>query len=287
LIDVDLPGMVPTVERVERAITERTKAVVLAHTLGYPFDTRGMRALCNKHGLWLVEDCCDALGSPGVMKYADLSTLSFYPAHQITTTEGGAVLYDDLALGKIVNSYRDWGRDCWCAPGHDNTCGIRFVGGQDHKYTYSHIGYHLAMTEFAGAMGAVQMDRLKEFVHARNNNHSRLHNEMLRLGMDKRFILPPGFEASWFGFALLCIPPINRDALTQYLEERGIQTRRMFGGNLTRQPAYQGVNMIIAEPLLNTDIVHDCGFWVGCWPGLSSEQLDAIVQSICEYVEGK
>lgn len=285
LVDVNLPGMDANIDQVEAAITDKTKAIFLPHTLGYPFNTKRVRSICNKHNLWMVEDCCDGLGSPGTM-LGDLATLSFFPAHQITTGEGGAVLYDQPILGKLLNSFCSWGKDCWCPPGRDNTCGVRFAGGGDHKYEFSHIGYHLSMTEFQGALGAVQMERLPGFVSARACNHAYLRDELSTRGMEKYFILPPDTAASWFGFALICIPPINRDTLTFFLEERGVQTRRMFGGNLLRQPAFRNINARVEFPLLNTDLVNDRGLWLGCWPGLTRDQLDAIVSELVNYVEG-
>ena len=286
LIDVELPSLTPSIERVRAAVTPRTRAIVLAHTLGYPLPMTELRALCSEHKLWLVGDACDALGSPGVFDGADLSTLSFYPAHQICAGEGGAVLTHSPALGKIVRSLRDWGRDCDCATGQDNKCGRRFAGDYDHKYTYSRIGYHLAMTDFQGALGAAQMDRLGEFVHNRWLNHKYLHASMVVACLTDYFILPPDELASWFGFCLICKPPIKRNEITRYLESEGVQTRLVFGGNLTRQPAYRYFNHHVVGELTNTDNVHDNAFWVGCWPGLTIEQLDYTIETIKGYVEG-
>lgn len=280
-VDCELPSMEPTLDAIEAAITPRTRAVMLAHTLGMPLP-EGLRELCDARGLFLIDDCCDALGSPRTM-IGDLSTLSFFPAHQVCAGEGGAVLVDSPKLAKVVRSYRDWGRDCWCEPGTDNTCGRRFAGEYDHKYTYSRIGYHLAMTEFQGAIGSVQMDRLFDFVSLRATNHAFLNMLMTKAGMDEYFILPPDVFASWFGYALICKSPVSRNAITQWLEAKGVQTRVVFGGNLLRQPAYAGFD---AGPMPNADIVHDSAFWVGCWPGLGPEQLEYTVNSIVEYCKG-
>ncbi len=286
-VDVDLPGMTPDFEQIKAAITKWTKAVVVAHPLGMPVNMPKIAQLCKDHGLWLVEDCCDSLGSPLTHQFSDISTLSFFPAHQITTGEGGAVLVDNPRLAKIIRSLRDWGRDCWCEPGQDNTCGTRFEGEYDHKCTYSRVGYHLAMTEMQAAIGVAQMDKLPGFVEARKNNHAYLHAQMSAAGMDKFFLLPPDVEASWFGFALIC-NHVTRNLITQFLEDKGIQTRVVFGGNLIRQPAYKGMlnPMWYTAELPNTDLVHNNGFWVGCWPGLKQAQLDYIVNSIVEYCGG-
>jgi CDP-6-deoxy-D-xylo-4-hexulose-3-dehydrase len=270
----------PTLEQVEAAITPRTGGIVLAHTLGCPLP-RGLRELADARGLFLVDDCCDALGSPDTF-IGHASTLSFYPAHQICAGEGGAVLVDNPALAKVVRSLREWGRDCWCEPGHDNTCGKRFDGDYDHKYTYSRIGYHLGITEFEGALGNAQMDRLEEFIFFRSSNHNYLWSQMKEKGLDRFFIFPPDDLASWFGFALICKLPILRNSITQWLEGEGIQTRLVFGGNLTRQPAFRQY----AGTFPNADKVHFSAFWVGCWPGLDKAQLDFIVESISDFVGG-
>lgn len=286
LIDVRLPDLTPSHEMVRDAMTENTKAIMLAHTLGMPLNMPALRALANERGVWLVEDCCDALGSPWTMHHADLSTLSFYPAHQITTGEGGAVLASSPRLGKILRSLRDWGRDCWCDSGQDNACGRRFDGDYDHKYTYSRMGYHLAMTDMQAAIGAAQMDRLNGFVGARARNHAYLHDQAQRRGLERHFMLPQPVFASWFGFALICREHVDRRAVTRYLEGRGVQTRLIFGGNLLRQPAFRNARRVVHGDLANTDIVHERAFWVGCWPGLEPEQLDYIVQCLVDFVEG-
>lgn len=282
-VDCSLPSLVPTLEQIQAAYTSRTRAVMLAHTLGMPLPA-DLRAWCETKGLLLIDDTCDALGSPHTCT-GHLSTLSFFPAHQICAGEGGAVLTDNPLLAKIVRSLRDWGRDCWCEPGHDNTCGKRFDGVYDHKYTYSRIGFHLAMNEFQGAIGSAQMDRIDEFVSARAKNHAYLAMKLIAAGMEEYFFLPPNEYASWFGFTLICKPPIDRNALTRWLETQEIQTRLVFGGNLTRQPAFKRYHLL-SERLSGADIVHDRAFFVGCWPGLEQAQLDHIVDSIVEYTRG-
>jgi CDP-4-dehydro-6-deoxyglucose reductase, E1 len=286
LIDVTLPGMVADTSRLEAALSTRTKAVIFAHTLGYPFDVEEVKLFCEMHGLWMIEDCCDALGTAGIMQ-GDLSTLSFYPAHQITCGEGGAVLTDSPKLAKLVRSFRDWGKDCWCDCGVDNTCGKRFDGEIDHKYLFSHIGYNLKMSDLHAAVGVAQMDKLEGFVEARQKNHAILQTSLEDV-IDDYFELPwPQYYVSWFGFALICKPPIERNAITRWLEAQGIQTRVVFGGNVLRQPAYRFFNHRVIGDVPNTDIVHDRAFWVGCWPGLTVEQLDYTVAKIAEYCSGK
>lgn len=281
-IDIDLPSMVPSVDKVLDAITHKTRAIVLAHTLGYPAPIRELRKECETRGIWLVEDCCDALGSPYTME-ADIATLSFFPAHQICAAEGGALLTRSPALAKIARSLRDWGKDCWCSPGEDNTCGKRFAGEYDHKYTFARLGYNLKMTEFQGALGSAQMDQLPEFIRRRSANHAYLNACMAKAGMDEFFILPPALEASWFGYCLICKPPIARNDLVAWLELRGVQTRMVFGGNLLRQPALRGAQYRVHGGLDNTNLVHDNAFWIGCWPGLCGDQMDYAVNSIVEY----
>jgi CDP-4-dehydro-6-deoxyglucose reductase, E1 len=255
---------------------------VLAHTLGMPFNVFDVQSICLAYNLWMVEDCCDALGTPGIMR-GDLSTLSFFPAHQMTTGEGGAVLTDSPKLAKLLRSFRDWGKDCWCLPGDDNTCGKRFDGEYDHKYTFSHIGYHLAMTDLQAAIGIAQVEKQPGFVDARDRNHAYLQKRMVDKKQEQFFMLPPDNKASWFGYALICNPNIQRNFLQRWLESQDIQTRLVFGGNLLRQPAFKHMDCRIVGDLTNTDIVHERALWVGCWPGLTYEQLDYIVYSVVEY----
>ena len=291
-VDVKLPQMTVDVSQLDEAYSSRTRAVVLAHTLGYPFDLEPVKQFCEMHNLYLVEDTCDALGSEynaqKVGTYGDFSTFSFYPAHQVATGEGGAVVARTALRAKIAESYRDWGRDCWCAPGKDNTCGTRFDGEYDHKYTYSHIGYHLAMTEFEGAVGVAQMERLPEFVKQRQENHDFLLYYAEDLGLNEYFILPYAephvVSVSWFGFAMICEYYVNRNDLCHYLDGAGVGNRPVFGGNLLRQPAYKDIKYRVIGDLPNSNIVHERAFWIGCWPGLETSQLEYAMEMITQYV---
>jgi CDP-6-deoxy-D-xylo-4-hexulose-3-dehydrase len=292
-LDVELGTYDIDVKNLERALTEKTKAVFIAHTLGNPFNLRFVRDFCDAHKLWLIEDMCDAFGATyenqNVGTFGDIATLSFYPAHHITTGEGGAVLTNRPMLKKIIESFRDWGRDCWCAPGHDNTCEKRFqhqLGdlpyGFDHKFTYSHIGYNLKATDMQAAVGVKQLDRLDEFVSKRRENWSTLSGLLENIDW---LILPKPTEnsnPSWFGFAITIKPDsrVNTRDLTMSLNSKGIGTRQLFGGNLVRQPAYRNTDFRIVGDLINTDIVMNNTFWVGVWPGLSPEMLDFVAESI-------
>lgn len=280
-VDVDLPGLVPSAERIRKAISGKTKAVILAHTMGMAFDVTGIKAICEEHNLTLIEDCCDALGTPGIMQ-GDMSTLSFYPAHQVTTAEGGAVLTDNPQTARILRSLRDWGKDCWCKPGQDDTCHRRFAGEYDHKYTFSRLGYHLAMTDLQAAIGIGQMDKLSSFVSDRSINHQWLHAQFVEKGLEKYYMLPPDEYASWFGFVVIC-KGFSRQQLVTFLEDNQIQTRLVFGGNLLYQPAFRDVKYRCAESLPNTDRVHHDAVWVGCWPGLEAKQLEYIVARFDEF----
>lgn len=299
-VDISLPIYNVDVSRLEAALSERTRAVILAHTLGNPFDVAAVVDFAQRHDLWLIEDCCDALGSTydgrRVGAFGDLATLSFYPAHHITTGEGGCVLTNNARLKVLVESFRDWGRDCWCEPGCDNTCGKRFnkqLGdlpfGYDHKYTYSHIGYNLKMTDMQAAVGLAQMAKLPEFIAARQENFRRLREGLADL--EEHLILPqatPCSEPSWFGFPLAVRQPdrLPRAAVIAGLERRRIATRLLFGGNLVRQPAYAGEHYRVAGALDVTDAVMAQTFWVGVYPGLSRDMLDYVVEAfheICRY----
>ncbi len=297
-VDVELETYDATVEAVEAAITPKTKAIFMVHTLGNPFDVVKMRELADAHGLWLIEDTCDAIGGSihgqSVGTVGDMATVSFYPAHHITMGEGGAVLSQRPALKKITESFRDWGRDCWCEPGKDNTCGKRFdwqLGdlpcGYDHKYTYSHIGYNLKVSDMQAAIGVSQLDKLDGFVEKRRENWTYLRKALAPY--EEHFHLPratAGSEPSWFGFALTIREgsPMSRDKLVRFLDERKIGTRLLFGGNLLRQPAYLGVPHRVHGSLTNADRITEGTFWIGVWPGLTSPMLDYMVESIGEFV---
>ena len=300
-VDVDLATYVANDEALENAIGPKTKAIMMAHTLGNPFNLELVERLVKKHNLWMVEDSCDALGGTYQGKnlgtFGDLSTFSFYPAHHITTGEGGAVLIKKVAHKVLVESFRDWGRDCWCAPGCDNTCLKRYdwkLGelpeGYDHKYTYSHLGYNLKSGDIQAAIGLAQLERLDNFVSLRRRNWDYLYNGLKSL--EEFFILPKPTEhsdPSWFGFALTLRSntPISRNKLVESLNEKKIGTRLLFGGNLLRQPAFIGTPRRVIGDLTNTDIVMNDTFWLGVWPGLSLEMLDYVIEQVTELVSKK
>jgi CDP-6-deoxy-D-xylo-4-hexulose-3-dehydrase len=295
-LDVTIPTYDVDIDRLEAAISPRTKAIFMAHTLGNPFDLAAVADCAKRHGLWLIEDCCDALGSTYQGRLAgtfgDLSTFSFYPAHHITMGEGGAVLTNSRQLKKLVESFRDWGRDCWCQTGHDNTCRRRFdwkLGelpyGYDHKYTYSHIGYNLKLTDMQAAVGVAQLDKLPDFIRQRRENFRKLYEGLSDL--QDIFVLPQateGSDPSWFGFPIgvRTDAPFSREELLRHLETQRVGTRLLFGGNLLRQPAYQGLNYRVVGELSNSDWVMNQVFWIGVYPGLDAarvaHQLDAIHQ---------
>lgn len=296
-VDSEIGTYNPSPAAVEAAISPRTRAIMLAHTLGNPFDAAALRALSDRHGLWLVEDCCDALGSTlnghKVGSFGHIGTLSFYPAHHITMGEGGAVFTVDRELKQILESLRDWGRDCWCNPGCDNTCGKRFdwqhgelPPGYDHKYVYSHLGYNLKITDMQAAVGLAQLDRIDDFIAARRDNFARL-TELLQ-PLAEFFILPeasPGSIPSWFGFPLTLREdaPFNRIDLLRFLDQRKIGSRLLFAGNLIRQPYFLERPRRIAGRLDNADIIMQRTFWLGVWPGLGDEQLRYIAQSLGDF----
>ncbi len=296
-LDIVLPTYDVDTKRLEEALTPKTRAIMMAHTLGNPFDLGTITAFAKKHNLWLVEDNCDALGSTYDGKltgtFGDLSTVSFYPAHHITMGEGGAVLTNRPRLKTIVESLRDWGRDCWCPPGCDNTCGKRFewkLGdlpqGYDHKYIYSHVGYNLKVTDMQAAVGVSQMKKLPAFIEARKENFRILYEALKPL--EEFLILPeatPKSDPSWFGFLLTVRPeaPFTRDELVQHLNVAKIGTRLLFAGNLTRQPAYKDVNYRVVGELTNTDMVMNSTFWVGVYPGLTPPMLQYIAQNIHDF----
>ena len=299
-VDVTLPTYNVDVTQLETAVSSRTRAVILAHTLGNPFDLERVTAFARRHGLWLIEDCCDAVGSTyrgrKVGTFGDLATTSFYPAHHITMGEGGAVLTNQPLLKSLVESFRDWGRDCWCAPGCDNTCGKRFAWhlgelpcGYDHKYTYSHIGYNLKMTDMQAAVGVAQLQKLDDFVAARRRNFRILRQGLAEL--EEFFLLPEatdGADPSWFGFPIGVRPgaPFSRNQTIAWLEQRKIATRLLFGGNLIRQPAYRDCQFRVAAPLDNTDFVMENVFWIGLYPGLSRAALEYMVDSLVTLTRG-
>jgi len=294
-IDVDSLTHNIDVDKVEPAINEKTKAIVIAHSLGNPFNLKRIVELCKKYKLWLIEDNCDALGSKYNGQYTgtfgDIGTLSFYPAHHITMGEGGAVFTNQTELKKIIESYRDWGRDCYCEPGKDNTCGKRFkwkLGdlpeGYDHKYTYSHIGYNLKITDMQAACGLAQLNKLEYFIKKRKDNFNYIFE---RLQTCKEFIELPvatkNSEPSWFGFPITMKEnsPVRRLDLIEYLTQKNIGTRLLFAGNLTKQPSMEGINFKVFDNLKNTDRIMNNTFWVGVYPGLTEEMLDFV----CDHIE--
>ncbi len=296
-VDVELATHNIDASKIEAAISPKTKAIMLAHSLGNPFNVDVVTALCKKYKLWLVEDCCDALGATygGQMvgTFGDIATLSFYPAHHITMGEGGAVFTNNAELKQIAESFRDWGRDCYCPPGKDNTCNKRFCWklgnlpeGYDHKYTYSHLGYNLKITDMQAACALAQLDRVDEFIAARRANFAYLKN---RLQSCNEFLhLPevtPNSEPSWFGFPVILKESsgVKRVDLINYLDQNRIGTRLLFAGNLTRQPYMLGRNFRISGDLVNTDIVMNQTFWLGVYPGLSNDHLNYVVDRLEEF----
>lgn len=295
-VDVDIETHNVDVDALEAAITDKTRAVMIAHSLGNPFNVVRVAEICKKHDLFLIEDCCDAFGATAggqnVGTFGDIATLSFYPAHHITMGEGGAVLMDSAGLAKITESFRDWGRDCYCAPGKDNTCGNRFgwrLGslpeGYDHKYTYSHIGYNLKVSDMQAALGVSQLKKLDHFIARRRENFDGLESRIRAAGLDRFFHLPeatPGTEPSWFGYLLTIRDDsgINRNLLTRTLEEQKVGTRLLFAGNLTRQPAFKDVAYRIHGGLENTDKIMRDSFWLGVWPGIDDARLDYMVETL-------
>jgi CDP-6-deoxy-D-xylo-4-hexulose-3-dehydrase len=297
-VDVDIPSYNIKADDIEIAITPKTKAIMLAHALGNPFNLSVVMAIAKKYNLWVVEDDCDSLGATYDGKktgtFGDLATLSFYPAHHITMGEGGAVLVNNASLKKITESFRDWGRDCWCPPGKDNTCGERYCqklgdlpDGYDHKYTYSHIGFNLKVTDMQAAVGLSQLTKADYFVARRKENHAIL-TEMFK-EFEEHFILPvatENSEPSWFGFMLTIRKgsPIDRNKFVEYLEQNKIGTRLFFGGNLLKQPAYYNLNYRKIDDLKNTDLLMNNSFWLGVWPGLNNLHYDYIISVVRKYI---
>ena len=297
-VDIEICTYNIDVSKIEAAIGPRTKAIMLAHTLGNPFNLGVIKAVCKKHNLWLIEDCCDALGSTyqGQMvgTFGDIGTLSFYPAHHITMGEGGAVFTNNLELKQIAESFRDWGRDCYCPPGKDNTCGKRFCWklgnlpeGYDHKYTYSHLGYNLKITDMQAACGLAQLDSLQEFVAKRKLNFKFLKE---RLNKSEEFLILPtpteGTDPSWFGFPITMREnsPVSRLDLLTYLDQEKVGTRLLFAGNLTRQPYMLGKNFRVSGELKNSDRVMNDTFWIGVQPALTEEMLDYSASKIENFL---
>ncbi len=297
-LDVTLPTYELDVSRLVEAYSPKVKAVMVAHTLGNVFNLGAVTEFCKKHNLWLIEDCCDALGSTyrgqKVGTFGDIATVSFYPAHHITMGEGGAVLTDKPALQVLIDSFRDWGRDCWCEPGVDNTCGKRFewqLGtlpcGYDHKYTYSHIGYNLKATDMQASLGVSQIAKLPEFIARRKENFAYLKAALKPL--EDVLMLPVAgadSDPSWFGFPIGVKPGagFTRDQMTRALEAQKIGTRLVFAGNLLRQPAYEGIECRVIGDMTNTDFVMNNVFWIGVYPGLTAEMLDFIAKTLVEFV---
>jgi CDP-6-deoxy-D-xylo-4-hexulose-3-dehydrase len=305
-LDLTIPQYNIDVSQLEQALSEKTKAVMIAHTLGNPFDLKAVRSFCDRHKLWLVEDNCDALGSEycldGTWKktgsIGDIGTSSFYPPHHMTMGEGGAVYTDDPLLHKIIRSMRDWGRDCMCPSGQDNLCGHRFDRqygelplGYDHKYVYSHFGYNLKATDLQAAIGCAQLKKLPGFVERRRENFARLREKLA--GTEDRLILPEACadsRPSWFGFLLTCREGVDKNQVVRYLEEHGVQTRMLFAGNLLKQPCFdelrerrQGYRLV--SGLECTDRIMEKSFWVGVYPGMTEEMLAYMAQKMIEAVK--
>ena len=305
-VDVTIPQYNIDVARLEEAYSEKTKAVMIAHTLGNPFDLAAVKAFCDRHGLWLVEDNCDALGTRYTMNgeekftgtIGDIGTSSFYPPHHMTMGEGGAVYTDNPLLNKIIRSMRDWGRDCVCASGQDNLCGHRFDRqygelplGYDHKYVYSHFGYNLKATDLQAAIGCAQIEKFPSFVEKRRHNFERLHKALE--GLEDRLILPeaaPNSRPSWFGFLITCKEGTDRNKVVQYVESRGVQTRMLFAGNLIKHPCFdemraEGKGYRVVGVLTNTDRIMRDTFWVGVYPGMNDEMIDYMAKTIREALD--
>lgn len=297
-LDIDVGTYNVDVTHLEDALSPKTRAVMLAHTLGNPFDVDTVAAFCRENDLWLIEDCCDALGSTyrgqQVGSFGDLATVSFFPAHHITMGEGGAIVCNSGQLKVLAESFRDWGRDCWCEPGKEDTCGKRFAqqlgdlpAGYDHKYTYSHLGYNLKVTDMQAAVGVAQLGKLDGFTAARKANFARLYEGLADL--EDIFVLPRATEhadPSWFGFPLAVQPtaPIDRNTLVRQLNERKIHTRLLFGGNLLRQPAYRGIEHRVVGTLTGADYTTEHVFWLGVFPGLHAPHIDYVIEVLHDLV---
>lgn len=299
-VDVELETLSIDVSQLESALSKKTKAVMVAHTLGNPFNVEVVRSFCKQHKLWFIEDNCDGLGSEydgqRTGSFGDISTLSFYPAHHITTAEGGAVFTNNALLNKIIRSFRDWGRDCWCATGKDNTCGIRFgwkLGnlpkGYDHKYTYSHIGYNLKMTEIQAACGLAQIEKLSSFIEKRRGNYRLLREKLEKFSQYFSFVEAiEKSDPSWFGFLITVKDgaPFSREDFLRYLNEKKIATRLLFAGNITRQPYFVNYDVAYRKigELKNSDKVMTDTFWIGTFPGITEDMIEYIEKSFGEYI---
>jgi len=297
-VDSELRTYNADLSQFERALSPRTRAVILAHTLGNPYDAQAVHDFCRAHDLWMIEDTCDAVGATWnerqVGTFGDLATVSFYPAHHMTMGEGGAVMMRSPKLRKIVESIRDWGRDCWCAPGKENTCGKRFdwqLGelphGYDHKYTYTHLGYNLKLTDMQAAVGVAQLEKVDGFIAARRRNALRLSERLAGVSWLALPEEPTGGASSWFGYPIRVLPgaPVDRNTLVQRLDDRKIGTRLLFAGNLVRQPAYANVTYRAVGSLPNADIIMNDVFWVGTFPGLGNAEIDFVARAIVEAGE--
>lgn len=300
-VDVDLVTYNINIDQLAQALTPKTKAVMIAHTLGNPFNLSKVLEICKKNNLFLIEDCCDAVGSTydGKMvgTFGDISTVSFYPAHHMTMGEGGAVLTDDPYLKVIIQSFRDWGRDCYCGPGENNTCGRRFSiqygdlpMGYDHKYVYSHIGYNLKVTDMQAAIGCAQLDKLPDFIEARKANFKLLYNGLKRF--DHLLILPEAeanSDPSWFGFPITVRDEVlfTKNEIVEYLESKKIMTRQLFAGNMIKQPAFKNQEYRVVGNLRNTDTVMNNTFFIGVYPGIDLERMNYIIDSFKKFLESK
>lgn len=297
-VDVDIATRNAIGEMIEKAVSKKTKAIMMAHTLGNPFDVKAVLKIAKKYKLWIIEDCCDALGSRYDGKYVstfgDLATFSFYPAHQITMGEGGAVVTNDPDLYVLVNSFCEWGRDCWCRTGQDNRCGRRFkykLGklpyGYDHKYTYSHIGYNLKATDIQAAIGLAQLEKLPQFIKTRRKNFDFLYKKLAK--HESFFILPSWDKKSdpcWFGFMIVVREksPFSRLDIVNFLQNNKIETRSLFAGNLLRHPAYLKIKHRVIGDLKNSDVIMNNGFWIGVYPGNDFEMLRYVVSKFDEFL---
>ena len=296
-IDVEYPGLEVSIKKLKKAITKKTKVIMIAHALGNPFDAEAISKIAKENNIWLIEDNCDSLGSKINGKltgtFGDISTVSFYPAHHITMGEGGCVLTKSSKLGKIIESFRDWGRDCWCPPGEDNTCGKRFnwkLGqlpkGYDHKYTYSHVGYNLKVTDMQAAVGCAQLKKLDKFISIRKENYKKLYKKLSTF--NNYLILPESnanTEPSWFGFPIAVKPEkgVDRDKLVQYLNANKIGTRLLFAGNLLKQPAYMDIKHRVVGDLKNSNKVMKYIFWIGVYPGINENHIEFVYKVFKKY----